>query len=248
MSLGARLDGHVAIVTGGSGGVGRAVCAELAARGADVCIVGRDAERLRAATRTVEAAGGRAPLALALDVRDPHEMREMADAALERFGGIDALVACAGVGSPSRSGLPKGISQLGCDDWDAVLETNLRGTFLSNRAVLPSMLERGSGDIVNISSFPAGIRGQPFAAAYSASKFGVAAFSEGLAREVEDRGIRVHVLFPGLVDTAMVDGTSLGSRFGPAIPPERVAAAIAFLVTLHRDSRISGADPVVLRG
>lgn len=203
---------------------------------------------MRETVRTIEGTSASAPLAVAADVRDQGQMNEMARTTLDRFGRIDALVACAGVGSPTRSGLPHALSQVSGEGWDAVLETNLRGTFLSNRAVLPAMLRQRQGDIVNISSFPAGIRGQPFAAAYSASKFGVAAFSEALAREVEGRGIRVHVLFPGLVDTAMVERTTLASRFGPPIPPERAGVVIAYLLTLPRDARVSGSQPAVLRG
>src|SRR5207245_9671377 len=96
-----------------------------------------------------------------------------------------------------RQTVPGPVAQLAVADWDAVVDTNVRGTFLSDRAVLPTMIAQGEGEIVHLSSAPAGIRGQPLAAAYCASKFAVNALSESLSAEVREHGIRVHLTFPG---------------------------------------------------
>jgi NAD(P)-dependent dehydrogenase (short-subunit alcohol dehydrogenase family) len=234
---GRRLDGGVAVVTGGSGGIGQAVCLALAGAGMHVVVVARDADRVGAVVAKLERAGAPPALGLTLDVRREAEMAELAERTLERYGRIDVLAACAGVGRGGGvvRGVPPAVAQLTSDEWDDVIATNLRGTFLSSRAVLPDMIRRGRGDIVCVSSAPAGIRGQPFAAAYCASKFGVNAFAEALAREVRQFGVRVHLLFPGLVRTPLTTGTNLASRFGAPLAPEQVASVIRYLIGLPRD-------------
>jgi NAD(P)-dependent dehydrogenase (short-subunit alcohol dehydrogenase family) len=231
------VEGDVAVVTGGSGGIGRAVCLALARAGARVVIAARDAAGVEAVVAEIEDAGGPPVLGLALDVRSEPDAAELAGRTLDRFGRIDVLVACAGVGRGAAAGrgIPPGVAQLPADEWDDVIATNLRGTFLSSRAVLPDMIDRGRGDIVCISSSPAGIDGQPFAAAYSASKFAVNALSEALAREVRRFGVRVHLVFPGLVRTPLTSGTNLAARFGAPIEPESVAELILYLIGLPRD-------------
>jgi 3-oxoacyl-[acyl-carrier protein] reductase len=232
-----RLDGEVAIVTGGSSGIGRAVCLALAAEGARVVVVGRSPERTRETSEQLgRQAGQTDPLWLALDVRREEETEEMARRTLSRFGRIDILVACAGVGkSPgSQRLLPYPVAQMPAEEWDAVLDTNLKGTFLSNRAVLPAMIEQRRGQIVNISSARAGVHGQPFAAAYSASKFGVRGLSEALAEEVRQYGVRVQLLLPDITDTPLLHNSTVAAA--PLLSSARVAELIVYMLSLPADS------------
>ncbi len=178
-----------------------------------------------------------APLVVCGDVTSEADATRLARETIKRFGGIDVLVAAAGIGrAPGAAGLlPLPMAQMATVQWDAILGTNLTGTFLTNRAVLPAMLARGRGDIVNISSARAGLRGVPFASAYSASKFGVVGLSEALREEVGPHGIRVSVVLPDATITPMIGADSAqASRFGPAMPAERVAEVIVYLVSRTR--------------
>lgn len=122
------------------------------------------------------------------------------------------------------------------EEWRAVIDVNLTGTFLSNRAVLAAMLERGSGDIVNISS-TSGRQGRPFDAPYAASKFGIIGLSESLAEEVGRRGIRVQTLLPDAVRTTIWDQSGTTAIRPPhMLTPERVAEFVLYLITLPRDA------------
>lgn len=228
------MEHRVAIVTGGGGGIGGATCVALARRGMAVVVVGRTPGRV---ARTVEEArrhaGSDAPcLPFVMDVRDERCAAEMAAVALERFGRIDLLVCAAGIGrSPRATRLaPYPVAQLPLDEWNAIVDTNLTGTFLANRAVLPVMIRQREGTIVNIASSPGGLRGQAFAAAYCASKFGVRGLSQALAEEVRPFGVRVEVLHPDAVDTGLIRHSTLGGRLGPPIQPERVAELIVEMV------------------
>ena len=221
----------VAIVTGGSGGLGRATCEALAARGHSVVVVARTARAVAEAAASLPEATG-----LALDVRDPCDMAEMAEHTLERYGRIDALVTCAGIGRGAGAGLlPRPAARLGLDEWTEVVQTNLTGVFLANRAVLGPMLAAGSGDIVNVVSARGGRAGQPYAAAYSASKRGTAAFSAALAGEVAAGGVRVQLLFPDAIDTPLLHGSRIA---GERLAPEAVGELIADMLALPRDCRL----------
>jgi NAD(P)-dependent dehydrogenase (short-subunit alcohol dehydrogenase family) len=227
-----KLFGTVAVVTGGSSGLGRACALALATAGAHVVVVGRDQQRVAQASREV---GG---LGLVLDVTSETEMAELAARTLDAFGRIDILLAAAGIGAAPGAGLPRPVAATPLRDWQAVLRTNLGGVFLSNRAVLPAMLAAGSGHIVNVASFPAGVGGTPLAAAYCASKHGVAGLSEALAAEVAPAGVRVDVLFPGLLATPMAAGPLLARRFGVPLPTSLVADFVVFLATQPADVRM----------
>jgi NAD(P)-dependent dehydrogenase (short-subunit alcohol dehydrogenase family) len=226
----------VAVVTGGSGGLGRATCQALAARGHSVVVVGRTSDAVDAVAEGLPDA-----LALALDVRDPVGMDTMATRTLGQFGRIDALVTCAGVGRGVNAGLlPRGAARLTLDEWADVVDTNLTGVFLANRAVLPAMLAAGAGEIVNVISARGGRSGQPYAAAYCASKRGVVGFSQALGAEVAPGGVRVQLLFPDAIDTPMLHASRV---VGPRLDPAAVAALIADMLVLPRDCRLDG--PVV---
>jgi NAD(P)-dependent dehydrogenase (short-subunit alcohol dehydrogenase family) len=230
--------GRVALVTGGSSGIGRASALDLARHGAAVVVVGRDRGRLE---QTVELARGDAAspdvVALALDVRSEADMEEMARRTLERHGRIDYLVAAAGLGGAStRSGkTPRGVAWLSTAEWDEVVDTNLKGVFLSNRAVLPAMIRQGHGSIVNVSSARGARRGQPFAAAYSASKQAALALSQALAEEVSPYGIRVSSLLPDATDTPMIERSRHLAARG-SLAPARVAGMIRLLLALPPDT------------
>lgn len=242
MGAAPRLGGQVAIVTGGSGGIGRATCVALADEGATVVVVDvteAGAREVSEALSTRAAAGSH--LGLALDVRREADMGAMAETALERFGRVDILVAAAGILRP-KGMPPRLLAQMQPDEWDAVIDTNLRGVFLSNRAVLPAMIRQRAGQIVNVSSVQ-GRQGRAYDSAYCASKFGVIGLTESLAEEVRADGIRVHVVLPDAVETSMWEQNGPIGRPPNLLPPSRVADFIVYLLTLPDDTVLVG--PVI---
>jgi 3-oxoacyl-[acyl-carrier protein] reductase len=233
-----RLADRVAIVTGASGGIGRATCAELARAGAQIVAVGRNEERLAATAALVrEASGGAArPLVLPLDMRSEADMRHMAEYTLDRFGRIDILVNAAGILRAAGAAL-RTVAQLPTADWDEVLDVNLRGTFLANRAVLPAMLAARGGDILNLSS-KSGRAGIAFDAPYCTSKFGVIGLTEAIADEVRSSGVRVQVLLPGEFATEVLHQAGPLPRPADIPPPERVAHMIRWMLSMPADTRL----------
>ncbi len=179
----------VAIITGASSGIGRATALALAERGVRVALLARSAEKLAEVVAQCPEA-----LPLACDVRDETAVNEAVAAALARWGRIDVLINSAGL---SLNGAVDGYT---LDDWRVVLDTNLTGSFLTCRAVLPTMKQQNGGQIINISS-GAGRNGIKQMAAYCAAKFGVIGFTEALGLEVRQHNIRVSALLPGSVAT-----------------------------------------------
>lgn len=229
------LNDKVVIITGAAGGIGAATARLMAARGAKLVLVDRSAAPLQAVADELGA------IALPSDVTAEADMIRMAEVALELHGRIDVLIAGAGI--LRTSGTPQMVADTSFADWKRVLDVNLSGTFLSNRAVLPAMLAQKTGDIVNISSV-SGKQGRAFDGPYAASKFGIVGFSESLAEEVQREGVRVQCLLPDAVDTTIWDqsgGLALKPRL--MLTPERVANFIAYLVTLPRDTYLL--NPVV---
>jgi 3-oxoacyl-[acyl-carrier protein] reductase len=232
----------VAIVTGGSSGIGQAVAAALCADGWHLAVVGRSEARLSATVAAIEAAGqpDSPPLALALDVASETDMQAMADRTLARFGRIDLLVASAGLGkrADTERVMPLPTAELPLAEWQEVINVNLRGIFLSNRAVLPAMRRQGAGQIINVGSSmtPRGMRGTPYAPAYCASKFAMVGLTETIAAEEERHGIRAQVIFPGPVETPLVDQTLLARPFGGAIKAEHFAHAVVFMARQPADT------------
>jgi NAD(P)-dependent dehydrogenase (short-subunit alcohol dehydrogenase family) len=153
------------------------------------------------------------------------------------------LIAAAGIGRAPLGGgrIPPPVAQMSTTEWDTVVNTNLTGTFLTNRAVLPAMIACGGGDIVNFSSARAGRHGEPFASAYCASKFAILGLSAALREEAAAYGIRVTSVLPDATRTPMI-GTS--RSFGPAMSAEQVADLIVRLVRLPRCVQ---PDPTVIR-
>ena len=191
------LEGHTAVVTGGSRGIGLATALALRAAGAGVLICGRSADALAAAAQVLAAGGppGQGGVETAVvDVREAGESERLVQTAVDRFGGLDILVNNAGVG------LFAPLAELTTEQWRDTIETNLCGVFYCCRAAIPVMRKRGKGWIVNISSLAGK---HPFArgAAYCASKAGLNALTECLMQEVRHDGIRVSCILPGSVDT-----------------------------------------------
>jgi 3-oxoacyl-[acyl-carrier protein] reductase len=198
------LEGQVAIVTGGSRGIGAAVAALLGERGAAVVISGRDEERLKAAVMALEADGRRA-LGICADAARREDAERLVEAAREHFGRLDLLVNNAGI---TRDAL---LVRMKDDDWDAVMETNLRGAFLMTRAAARVMMRQRAGRIVNIAS-TAGTMGNPGQANYSAAKAGLIGLTRATARELAHWNILVNAVAPGLIETDMTAAVPAAAR------------------------------------
>ncbi|GAB4481297.1 MAG: 3-oxoacyl-[acyl-carrier-protein] reductase [Anaerolineae bacterium] len=227
-----RLDGKVAVVTGGSRGIGRAIALELARRGATV-IVNYHSNSAAAAevVATIQAEGGSAE-AIQADVSDIHQAETLIKETVARHGTIDILVNNAGI---TRDTL---IMMMSEDDWDSVITTNMKSAFNCSKAAVRQMMRKRYGRIINISSV-AGIAGNAGQTNYSASKAGLIGFTRALAREVASRSITVNAVAPGFVPTDLTESVpeeikqaSLGAiplgRWGT---PEEVAYAVAFLAS-----------------
>jgi len=193
-----KLKDKVAIVTGGGRGIGRAIALAFAREGADVALTARTREQLEAVGKEVQTSGRRA-LALPMDVSDRSSIRTMVEQVLEAFGTVDILVNNAGVGSSAN---PKPLSQYDDEFWDYTLAVNLTSAYISSKAVLPVMLDKKSGCIINISSV-AGKIGAVHGCAYSVTKHGIIGLTRTLALEVANEGIRVNAICPGPVRTDM---------------------------------------------
>jgi NAD(P)-dependent dehydrogenase (short-subunit alcohol dehydrogenase family) len=232
------MNNPVAIVTGGSSGIGQAACIALASIGYRIMVVGRDLQRVQQTLDLLEAPEHH--LGRLLDVTQEQDMVQMAAEAVAMFGRIDVLVASAGVGRSAGSNrfLPYPTAELPLSEWNAILDVNLKGIFLSNRAVLPQMVRQRSGQIINIcsSTTPRGLRGEPYAPAYCASKFGVVGLTETLAEEVSSWGIRVQALFPGMVRTPLVAETAIAHRYGGNISAAEFVASVLYLVNESPDT------------
>ena len=191
-----RLEGRVALITGGTSGIGSATAVRFANEGALIAITGRNAERGADVVRTIVAAGGEA-LFIQADVRFADECRRAVDETLERFGKIDVLFNNAGVFHP------KTIPECTEEEWDETIDSSLKGAFLMSKYVLPSMIEQGSGSIIHTSS-GWGILGGDQAAAYCAAKGGLIVMAKAMAIDHGPAGIRVNCVCPGDVLTPML--------------------------------------------
>lgn len=209
-----RLDGDVAVVTGGGRGLGRAIALALAGAGADVWITYRRSEAPAAAVVDEIRSQGRRAGAVAADVADEDQVARLVETAVAEAGRIDTWVNNAGILNETPvTEMPTGV-------WDETIATNLRSVFLCTRAVLPGMLEQGSGSIINVAS-QLGLRGAPNCAHYAASKGGILAFTRSVAKEVGARGVRVNAIAPGPLRSPMTD---------PYATPDWVAAKLAHQV------------------
>ena len=225
-----RLQDRVAIVTGASRGIGRAVAKRLASAGAAV-VAGARGDHADAVAAEIRAAGGRST-AVSVDVTDPQRIDAMVRATLDEYGRIDVLVNNAGI---VRDRLALRMSPA---DWDAVVATNLTAAFACARAVLRPMIRQRGGRIVNVGSV-VGRMGNAGQANYAASKAGLEGLSRALAREVASRGITVNVVAPGMIDTDMTAGLTeaahaamlAGIPMGRLGTTDDVAGAVCFLAS-----------------
>lgn len=225
-----RLSGCVALVTGGTGEIGRAICLALAQEGASVAVNyvcdAASADRL---VSDVAAAGGEG-VAVCADVADAGAVRSMVKTVLDRWGRVDVLVNNAGVTADRL------LLMMSDEHWDHVLDINLKGAFHCARAVAKPMMKKRAGRIINVASI-SGIMGQAGQANYSAAKAGLIGLSKALARELATYRITVNVVAPGFIDTRMVKAipAHVQEKFVQAIPlqrlgrPEDVAKAVVFL-------------------
>ncbi len=214
--------GQVAVVTGGSRGIGAAIAARLAAMGAATVIAGRSRAPLELAAEAIANAGGRCS-AIECDVRELRSVEALAERVQQSFGRTDILVNNAGIGG---AGGP--LHHMQPANWDEVMNTNLRGVFYAVRAFAPMMIAARRGEIVNISSL-AGKNALPNGAAYAASKWGLNGLSYSVAEELRTHNIRVSVVCPGTVLTEF--GPHSGKDPAKMLRPEDVAHVVAMLVT-----------------
>jgi len=232
----------VVLITGGSTGIGAEVARLLASQGAHVAIAARRKDKLDDVVATIDAAGGIAR-AYNLDVTDKAQVEAVVAATVADFGKLDVLINNAGL-MPIRP-----MAEVNTDEWDAMIDVNLKGTLYGIAAVLPRFLAQESGHIINLSSV-AGVKVfAPGGTVYSGTKFAVSAISEGLRQEVGDR-IRVTSIAPGAVESDLKHSTSGTARntvlefYEKAIPAASVARAIAFAIAQPADVDI---NEIVLR-
>jgi len=238
------LTGQVALVTGASQGIGRAIALRLAGCGAKVAAIARNADKLASTIDAIKAAGGQAQ-AWSCDVKNGESVQATVEAVVEALGRLDILVNNAGV---TRDTL---LPRMGDDDWDDVLDTNLRGAFLFTRAASRPMMQQRYGRVINITSV-SGLMGNPGQANYSASKAGLIGFTKTVAKELAGRKITVNCVAPGFIESDMTAalGDVILDEAKKRIPAKRlgktddIADAVLFLAS-KAASYITGTTLVV---
>ena len=233
-----NIEGKVVVITGASSGLGEATARMLSALGATVVLGARRVDRIEAIARELEAAGGRA-LALPTDVTRAADVQRLVDAAVEKFGRIDVLVNNAGL-MPSSP-----LERLKIDDWDRMIDVNIKGVLYGIAAALPHMKARKSGHIVNVSSV-AGHKVRAGTAVYSATKHAVRVLTEGLRQEVKPFDIRTTIVSPGAVATELPDSITeadvqagVKAFYEIAIPADSFARAVVYALSQPDDVDIN---------
>ena len=221
---------EIILVTGGSRGIGAAIARQLAQLGATAVLCGRTQATLDATAQDILSFGGKAEV-IPCDVTVLHQLEYAAARVNSTFGRLDVLVNNAGVG-----GFHEPLHNLLPDDWDRILNTNLRGVYYAVRAFVPLMIRAYSGHIINVSSL-AGKNALPNGAAYAASKWGLNGLTYSLAEELRGHNIRVSVICPGSTETEL--GPHAGKDPKKMLQPDDIAHAVAMLVTQAPQSFVS---------
>ena len=238
-----NIQGKVVVITGGSGGIGRSTARHLASHGAKIAVAGQNFDRMRTVVGEIVEAGGAAK-AFSVDVTKRAEVESMVAGCLAEFGRVDVLVSNAGVMAIAP------MSEGRTDEWDRMIDINIKGVLYGIAAVMPVFLKQASGPFINIAS-AAGIKVfSPGGTVYSGTKFAVRAISEGLRHEVGG-SIRTTIISPGAIDTDLKRGSShaesikaVNAFYEQAIPPDSVARAIAYAIQQPADVDI---NEIVLR-
>jgi 3-oxoacyl-[acyl-carrier protein] reductase len=221
------LKGKVAMVTGAGRGIGKAISLRFAEEGASLILCARTSSQLQAVADEIRSTG-RPCLSAVVDVTREEEVERLVKSGIEQFGQIDILVNNAGISNP------KPFLETSNADWDEAINVNLKGVVLCTRAVLPGMLERGAGAVVNIAS-AAGLRGLPGSPAYTASKAAVIGLSHAIGEELGQKGIRVNVVCPGPIKTELLDSSPVKDfvlkNKAHLLPPEDVAGTVLYLAS-----------------
>jgi len=216
-----NLQGKVALVTGAGRGIGKAVALALAQSGCRVILAARTRAQLEEVESEIRARGGEA-LAVSTDLTRDKEVERLIDAA-QAWGGVDILINNAGWGK--RAPVVKG----SVDDWDRTLRLNLRAPMMLAKLLLPAMIAKSDGAVINIGSV-SGKTGEANGAAYSASKFGLIGFTQSLYEEVREQGIKIAVILPGFVDTPLIPPNRQLDR-GKMIQADDIAQAVHYILT-----------------
>ena len=228
-----KLSGQVALITGASSGIGQAIARAFLGEGADLVVVARREERLRELEREARERGRRCAVVVG-DTREEETAARAVRAAVDELGRLDILVNNAGIG------IYKNLVETSAADYDAMMDTNMRSTFLFTRHAVPVLVERGAGAIINISSM-AGVMGFAGEAVYCSTKFAQVGFTQALDRELRPRGIKVGVVCPGGVKTEFAVGTGRteeGVAASGMLEADDVAGAARLMATQRAGSRI----------
>ena len=224
-----RLDGKVAIVTGGSRGIGRAIAVALGAEGATLVLAARSPEKLDETANVVRRAGGRAETVVA-ELTEEDSIRSLVAVARDKFGRLDILINNAGITHSAP------LEQTRTEDLDRCWAVNARAPFILCREALPLLRQAEEATIINISSV-VGVKGYPLQSAYTASKHALRGMTISLAEELRGTNIRVHVICPGGVDTDMVQHVRPDIKKEDLIGPEEIADLVLYLVT-HKGNAV----------
>jgi len=221
--MGKRLSSKVAVVTGASRGIGRAISVALGAEGATVVLAARSLEKLRSTGELVTRAGGSAEIVVT-ELRDEDSIKALVKVVAEKYGKLHVLVNNAGATHSAK------LEQTVTEDWDRCMQVNARAPFILCREALPLLRQGEGGCIVNIASV-VGVKGYPLQSAYTSSKHALRGMTMSLAEELRGSNVRVHLLCPGGVDTEMVANVRPDIRKEDLIQPGEIAELVLYLVT-----------------
>lgn len=231
-----ELKGKMALITGGSRGIGKAIALALAEEGVNVAITGRNEEKLKAVVQEIEQKGVKSVYAV-FDITSKTEVYGALEKLQKDFGKIDVLVNNAGIAAFG------GILEMEDEKWEEIVKTNLFGAYYVVKAVVPSMVERKTGDIINISS-TAGLKGNAMTSAYSASKFGLIGMSESMMLELRKQNIRVTTLMPSTIASDMSKEVLKITDGNPekVLQPEDFAELVVDLLKLNKRAMLANAS------